>query len=102
MRVTAGAKAFKGAADLDAFFKEKDGALDDLEAAGFLLANAFRINSTQNPAKIVQVQKYTAFKKDADAVAALLKKKKKADVPAAMDAAKASLDIYLASVDIKL
>ena len=66
-RVTEGAKAYKKSTDLAALFAEKDGALDDLEAAGFLLANAFRINSTQNPDKIVQVQKFKAFKKDADA-----------------------------------
>ena len=44
-RVTEGAKAYKKSSDIAALFAEKDGALDDLEAAGFLLANAFRIGS---------------------------------------------------------
>lgn len=99
-RVLAGAKAYKGAADIGALFAEKDGALDDLEAAGFLLANAFRINSTQNPDKIVQVQKFKAFKKDADACAAFLKKKKKADAKAAYDASLVTLDVYLKGVGL--
>ena len=63
-------------------------------------ANAFRINSTQNPDKIVQVQKFKAFKKDADACAALLKKKKKTDAAAAYDASLVSLDAYLSSVGL--
>ncbi|CAH0371328.1 unnamed protein product [Pelagomonas calceolata] len=99
-RVTEGAKAYKKSTDIAALFAEKDGALDDLEAAGFLLANAFRINSTQNPDKIVQVQKFKAFKKDADACAALLKKKKKTDAAAAYDASLVSLDAYLSSVGL--
>ena len=99
-RVAEGAKAYKKSTDLAALFAEKDGALDDLEAAGFLLANAFRINSTQNPDKIVQVQKFKAFKKDADACAALLKKKKKTDAAAAYDASLVSLDAYLSSVGL--
>ena len=99
-RVTEGAKAYKKSSDIAALFAEKDGALDDLEAAGFLLANAFRINSTQNPDKIVQVQKFKAFKKDADACAALLKKKKKTDAAAAYDASLVSLDAYLSSVGL--
>jgi hypothetical protein len=99
-RVLNGAKAYKGSADIAALFAEKDGALDDLEAAGFLLANAFRINSTQNPDKIVQVQKFKAFKKDADACAALLKKKKKTEAKAAYDASLATLDEYLTSVGL--
>ena len=99
----AGAKAFKAATSdeaVAALFAEKDGALDDLEAAGFLLANAFRINSTQNPDKIPQVKAFKAFKADADAVAAALKKKKKADAKAAMDKARVSLDAYLAGVGL--
>ncbi len=100
-RVTEGAKAYKkSSTDIAALFAEKDGALDDLEAAGFLLANAFRINSTQNPDKIVQVQKFKAFKKDADACAALLKKKKKTDAAAAYDASLVTLDAYLSSVGL--
>jgi len=99
-RVTEGAKAYKKSKDIAALFAEKDGALDDLEAAGFLLANAFRINSTQNPDKILQVQKFKAFKKDADACAALLKKKKKTDAAAAYDASLVSLDAYLSSVGL--
>lgn len=100
-RVLAGAKAYKSSSDLGALFAEKDGALDDLEAAGFLLANAFRINSTQNPDKIVQVQKFKAFKKDADACAAFLKKKKKkADAAAAYDASLVTLDVYLKGVGL--
>ena len=99
-RVTEGAKAYKNSKDIAALFAEKDGALDDLEAAGFLLANAFRINSTQKPDKILQVQKFKAFKKDADACAALLKKKKKTDAAAAYDASLVSLDAYLSSVGL--
>ena len=101
-RGLAGAKAYKSSSDLGALFAEKDGALDDLEAAGFLLANAFRINSTQNPDKIVQVQKFKAFKKDADACAAFLKKKKKkkADAAAAYDASLVTLDVYLKGVGL--
>ena len=99
-RVTEGAKAYKNSKDIAALFAEKDGAFDDLEAAGFLLANAFRINSTQNPDKILQVQKFKAFKKDADNCAALLKKKKKTDAAAAYDASLISLDAYLSSVGL--
>lgn len=100
-RVVAGAKAFKAAGDdaTPALFAE-DGPLADLEAAGFLLANAFRINSTQNPDKIPQVKLFKAFKADADAVAAALKKKKKADAKAGMEKAQASLDAYLAGVGL--
>ena len=99
--VVAGAKAFKAAGDdaTPALFAE-DGPLADLEAAGFLLANAFRINSTQNPDKIPQVKLFKAFKADADAVAAALKKKKKADAKAGMEKAQASLDAYLAGVGL--
>ena len=52
----------------------------------FIRTVHIRINSTQNPDKIVQVQKFKAFKKDADACAALLKKKKKTEAKAAYDA----------------
>lgn len=104
-RVVAGAKAVKAASGDDAavaalFSAGDDGPLADLEAAGFLLANAFRINSTQNPDKILQVQKFKAFKKDADETAAFLKKKKKADAKASFEKSLASLDQYLLSVGL--
>ncbi|KAJ1445136.1 hypothetical protein M885DRAFT_328619 [Pelagophyceae sp. CCMP2097] len=60
-RAASSAVAADDAAALAALFA-KDGAYEDLAASGFLLANAFRINSTQNPDKIPQVVKFKAFK----------------------------------------
>jgi len=72
---------------------------EDLCAAGFLLSNAFRSNSTQNPDKILQVKKFKAFQKEADGVAAALKKRKldKEGFARALEA----LDDYMASVDLQ-
>ena len=106
-RVAAGAKEFKAAKaaveagdskSLSPLFA-KDAAYDDLLAAGYLLANAFRINSTQNPDKIPQVQKFKKFKAAADALPAALKKNKK--VPADSYAtASELLDDFLSSVGL--
>jgi len=70
------------------------------QAAAFLLSNAFRINSTQNPDKIPQVQKFKAFKAAADAIPASLKKKKMAAVQQAYAQATDLLDVYLDSVGL--
>ena len=108
-RPQAGAKSYRGEAaalvekgdfnGLAAYFK-KDGAFDELANPAFLLANAFRINSTQNPDKIVQVQKFKAFKADADAVAAAAKKKKQPAVQEAYDKSLTTLAAYLDSVGL--
>ena len=84
-RVVAGSKVWftdlkaavddKDATKIAAIFA-KDGAYDDLAAAGFLLANAFRINSTTPPDNIIQVKKFKKFKAAADTIPANAKKRK--------------------------
>lgn len=106
-RVEAGAKDFRGlsraassgdAATMAAFFTSES--YEDLCSAGFLLANAFRSNSTQNPDKIPQVKLFKAFQKEADAAAALLKKRKVAESQEAYARALAALDAYMAAVGL--
>ncbi|KAJ8603082.1 hypothetical protein CTAYLR_006685 [Chrysophaeum taylorii] len=106
-RVVAGAKDFRAlkasvdggdATAMTDFFAGDS--FEDLCAAGFLLSNAFRINSTQNPDKIFQVQKFKAFKKEADTVTAALKKKKIPDATAAYARASAALDDYMNAVGL--
>mmetsp|Transcript_28216 Transcript_28216/g.90940 ORF Transcript_28216/g.90940 Transcript_28216/m.90940 type:complete len:193 (+) Transcript_28216:16-594(+) len=105
-RVVAGAKDFKATLGTTADSKAiaelfaKDGTYDDLTAAAFLLSNAFRINSTQNPDRIPQVQKFKKFKAAADAIPAAAKKKK--DLTDLVSNADDLLDVYLQSVDLAL
>jgi hypothetical protein len=100
--VEAGAKAYRALTVSDpAAVKEfftKEGAFEDLAGPAFLLANAFRINSTQNPEKIPQVKLFKLFKADAEAVQALAKKKK--PTQAAFDASLESLTTYLQAVGL--
>ena len=45
-----------------------------MQSAGYLLANAFRINQTQAPDKLPTVQAYKALKKELDVLEKAVKK----------------------------
>ncbi|KAL9181621.1 hypothetical protein ACHAXT_010426 [Thalassiosira profunda] len=69
-RVTAGIKAFltldeRDLSQVNAFFDStEEGGWEDLSAAGYLLANAFRTSSTKAPDSLPAVKKWKAFAKD--------------------------------------
>ena len=60
----------------DPFLKGgKDAPVEDFLAAAYLLANAFRLNSTTAPDSLPTVKKFKAFMKDYEAMLSSAKKK---------------------------
>mmetsp|Transcript_58067 Transcript_58067/g.131574 ORF Transcript_58067/g.131574 Transcript_58067/m.131574 type:complete len:189 (-) Transcript_58067:4-570(-) len=86
----------------DSFFDGgKESAAEDFLAAAYLLANAFRSNSTTAPDSLPTVKKFKAFMKEYEATLKLAKKKGGED--AALESYKKSVDllkVFLASVDL--
>ena len=86
---------------LRSFFTSEDvGAWKDFSAAGFLLANAFRTSSSTAPDNLPSVRVWKAFAVRIDTMAKSLKKKDTNAALVAYDAAVATLDEYLAKVDL--
>jgi len=76
------------------------GAWNDFSSAGYLLANAFRTNSSRSPDKLPAVKKWKAFQKE---VNSLMKSVVKKDAKKSLDAYKAgslALESYLDEVDL--
>lgn len=109
-RVKAGVKSFVGlkggieAGDLGpakAFFESEDiGNWKDASAAGYLLANAFRRNSTTPPDSLPAVKKWKAFAAELDNLQKSLKKKDVKGVKVSYDKALTLLDAYLEVVEL--
>jgi len=109
-RVTKGAEAYMGLGDAVAsgkltaapfFAGDKNSPAEDFLGAAFLLANAFRSNSTASPDTLPTVRKFKAFMKEYEATLALAKKKNNVDATvASYDRSVALLKEYLASVEL--
>jgi glutathione S-transferase len=109
-RVSKGAEAYMGLGDAVAggklaaapfFAGDKNSPAEDFLGASFLLANAFRINSTTSPDSLPTVKKFKAFMKEYETTLALAKKKNNAD--AAVASYNGSVDllkVYLTSVEL--
>lgn len=86
---------------LRSFFANEDvGGWKDYSTAGYLLANAFRRNSTASPDSLPSVKKWKAF---TGAVEEMTKALKKKDTKAALGAyqvAVVALDEYLEKVEL--
>ena len=71
-----------------------------MTAAGYLLSNAFRRNSSAAPDSLPAVKKYKAFAKEVEELQKALKKKgagaASEKLPAVMDA----LDLWLAEIEL--
>ena len=79
----------------------KDAPFADFSSAAYLLANAFRSNSTTSPDSLPTVKKFKAFMKLYDFLVAAAKKKNNLDATlAAYDECAASLEAFLASVEL--
>ncbi|GAX19892.1 hypothetical protein FisN_1Lh641 [Fistulifera solaris] len=88
---------------LRSFFTSEDvGSWKDFSAAGYLLANAFRRNSSAAPDSLPAVKKWKAFAANVEGMTKSLKKKDTKGAKASFDAAISSLDSYLAEVDLPL
>jgi len=105
-RVTSGLMAFL-ALDVNdinavnAFFETKDeGGWEDLSAAAYLLANAFRTNSSKAPDSLPSVKSWKAFSKDIDLLRRGLSKKDMGKVASSYKNAEEKLDEYLANVEL--
>ena len=109
-RVTKGADGYMGLGDAVAsgkflaapfFAGDKNSPAEDFLGAAFLLANAFRSNSTASPDTLPTVRKFKAFMKEYEATLALAKKKNNVDATvASYDRSVALLKEYLASVEL--
>mmetsp|Transcript_30986 Transcript_30986/g.71397 ORF Transcript_30986/g.71397 Transcript_30986/m.71397 type:complete len:215 (+) Transcript_30986:993-1637(+) len=109
-RVKAGMKTFLGlGASLEAgsldetkeFFSSEDGgAWKDSSAAGYLLSNAFRTNSSKPPDALPSVQKWKAFAAIVETMQKAVKKKDVAKAFAAYKDALPALDDYLERVEL--
>ena len=85
------------------FTSEGEGTWEDLSAAGYLLSNAFRRNSTAAPDSLPSVKKWKAFAADITVLEKIAKKGKDKDCASALAAlkkAEASLDAYLDAVEL--
>lgn len=105
-RVTSGLKAFLAInpddlSALNAFFSTPDeGGWEDLSAAAYLLANAFRTNSSKAPDSLPSVKSWKSFSKEVDLLKRGLSKNDKAKVASAYNNAEEKLDEYLANVEL--
>lgn len=105
-RVTSGLKAFL-ALDVndfnavDAFFATSDeGSWEDLSAAAYLLANAFRTNSSKAPDSLPSVKSWKAFSKEVDLLKRGLAKRDKSKMASSYQNAEEKLDEYLSNVEL--
>ena len=105
-RVTSGLKAFL-ALDVndinavDTFFTTSDeGGWGDLSAAAYLLANAFRTNSSKAPDSLPSVKSWKAFSKEVDLLKRGLAKKDKSKMASSYQNAEGKLDEYLSNVEL--
>lgn len=82
------------------FTNEDAGSYKDLTAAGYLLSNAFRRNSSSAPDSLPAVKKYKAFAKEVEELQKVLKKKgagaASEKLPVVLDA----LDLWLAEIEL--
>ncbi|KAL3760843.1 hypothetical protein ACHAWU_007909 [Discostella pseudostelligera] len=105
-RVLAGVKSFltldaRNLNEVNAFFESTDeGGWEDLTAAGYLLANAFRTTSTKAPDALPSVKKWKAFAKEIELVKRALSKKDSEKVFTAYKSAEETLDAYLDAVEL--
>lgn len=105
-RVTSGLKAFLAInpddlSALNAFFSTPDeGGWEDLSAAAYLLANAFRTNSSKAPDSLPSVKSWKSFSKEVDLLKRGLAKNDKGKVASAYNNAEEKLDEYLANVEL--
>jgi len=105
-RVTSGLKAFLAInpddlSALNAFFSTPDeGGWEDLSAAAYLLANAFRTNSSKAPDSLPSVKSWKSFSKEVDLLKRGLAKNDKGKVASAYSSAEEKLDEYLANVEL--
>ena len=79
----------------------KDSPFEDFASAAYLLANAFRSNSTTAPDSLVTVKKFKAFMKQWEVLLAASKKKGNTDAAlAAYDSSVDALKAFLTSVEL--
>jgi hypothetical protein len=110
-RVNAGVLGFLGIrsaleqGDIDAvrnafFDNENVGQWKDFSAAGYLLANAFRRNSTAPPDSLPSVKSWKAFAGRVESMTKALKKKDTKSALVAYQDALTALDEYLEKVEL--
>ena len=105
-RVTTGLMAFlaldvNDLSAVNAFFETKDeGGWEDLSAAAYLLANAFRTNSSKAPDSLPSVKAWKAFSKEVELLKKGLAKKDESKVASSYKNAEEKLDEYLANVEL--
>ncbi|KAL7559496.1 hypothetical protein ACA910_010310 [Epithemia clementina (nom. ined.)] len=84
-----------------AYFTSEDvGAWKDLTTAGYLLANAFRRNSTAAPDSLPSVKAWKGFAGQVEKMTASLKKKDTAGAIEAYKSALSAIDDYLEKVEL--
>jgi hypothetical protein len=84
------------------FNNEDAGSWKDLTTAGYLLANAFRRNSTAAPDSLPSVKAWKAFAAEVESMTKSLKKKDTKTALEAYERAVAALDTYLERVELPL
>jgi len=105
-RVIAGIKSFltpdaRDLGQVNAFFESSElGGWEDLSAAGYLLANAFRTSSTKAPDALPSVKKWKAFAKDIELLKRALSKKDAEKMFSAYKSAEEKLDAYLDAIEL--
>mmetsp|Transcript_32744 Transcript_32744/g.69127 ORF Transcript_32744/g.69127 Transcript_32744/m.69127 type:complete len:220 (-) Transcript_32744:204-863(-) len=105
-RVVAGIKSFltldaRDLGQVNAYFESsEEGGWEDLSAAGYLLANAFRTSSTKAPDALPSVKKWKAFAKEIELLKRALSKKDAEKVFSAYKNAEEKLDAYLDAVEL--
>mmetsp|Transcript_13458 Transcript_13458/g.26391 ORF Transcript_13458/g.26391 Transcript_13458/m.26391 type:complete len:214 (+) Transcript_13458:61-702(+) len=105
-RVIAGVKSLlsldaRDLSQVEEFFSShEEGGWEDLSAAGYLLANAFRTSSTKAPDSLPSVKKWRAFAKEMELVQRSLSKKDGEKTFASYKNAEEKLDAYLEAVEL--
>lgn len=82
------------------FSNEDAGSYKDLTAAGYLLSNAFRRNSSSAPDSLPSVKKYKAFAKEVEDLQKALKKKGAGAASEKFPAVMEALDLWLAEIEL--
>jgi len=82
------------------FMNEGQGGYKDFTAAGYLLSNAFRRNSSTPPDSLPSVKKFKAFAAELETMQKVLKKKDLKGVQSSYDKAQVLLDAYLDAVEL--
>ena len=82
------------------FTNEGQGGYKDFTAAGYLLSNAFRRNSSTPPDSLPSVKKFKAFAAELETMQKVLKKKDLKGVQSSYDKAQVLLDAYLDAVEL--